>query len=64
MFERSFYRLTDPSLNAEGGSTFLPACPNNKAATINMVLNATKNSNDKNSTLDSKTLQKVKKTYI
>ncbi|KAK7590702.1 hypothetical protein V9T40_002315 [Parthenolecanium corni] len=57
-------RLTDPSLNAEGGSTFLPACPNNKAATINMVLNATKNSNDKNSTLDSKTLQKVKKTYI
>lgn len=56
-------RLTDTTLNSEGGSTFLPPCPNHKAASINLVLNA-KNSNDKNSTIDNKTLQKVKKTYI
>ncbi|XP_065225498.1 semaphorin-1A-like isoform X2 [Planococcus citri] len=57
-------RLADNSVNMEGGSSFLPSCPNNKAATINLVLNDTKNPNDKNATLDSKTLQRVKKTYI
>ncbi|XKL63079.1 hypothetical protein PGB90_005443 [Kerria lacca] len=57
-------RLTEAPLNSEGGSTFLPPCSNNKAAAINLVINATKNSNDKNCTIDNKTLQKVKKTYI
>lgn len=63
-------RLADMNGAAEiGTAPFLPSCPNNKAP-LNMLVNVTKCKNndtlEKNldSSVENKTLQKVKKTYI